>query len=42
MPLFASPFTPTALTLTSTRVLERGTVVLTYDLRAATNGTVVG
>jgi dihydrofolate reductase len=42
VPLFDSPFRPTALTLTSTRVLERGTVVLTYGLRAATNGTVVG
>jgi dihydrofolate reductase len=33
VPLFAAPFTPTALTLTATRVLERGTVVLTYDVR---------
>lgn len=33
VPLFAAPFTPTALALTGTRVLERGTVVLTYDMR---------
>jgi dihydrofolate reductase len=33
VPLFAAPFTPTALTLTATRVLERGTVVLTYTVR---------
>lgn len=42
VPLFTSPFAPTALTLTGTRVLERGTVVLTYALRDATNGTFVG
>jgi dihydrofolate reductase len=30
VPLFSAPFTPTGLTLTGTRVLERGTVVLTY------------
>lgn len=35
VPLFAAPFTPTALVLTRSRVLERGTVVLTYDLRPA-------
>jgi dihydrofolate reductase len=29
-PLFSAPFTPTALTLTGSRVLERGTVVLRY------------
>jgi dihydrofolate reductase len=33
VPQFTAPFTPTALTLTSSRVLERGTVVLTYDVR---------
>jgi dihydrofolate reductase len=33
VPLFATPFAPTALTLTATRVLERGTVVLTYMVR---------
>ena len=33
VPLFTAPFTPTALTLTGSRVLERGTVVLTYDVR---------
>jgi dihydrofolate reductase len=31
-PLFTAPFTPPALTLTGTRVLDRGTVVLTYAL----------
>jgi dihydrofolate reductase len=29
-PIFSAPFTPTALTLTGSRVLERGTVVLRY------------
>ena len=33
VPVFTAPFTPTALTLTGSRVLERGTVVLTYDVR---------
>ena len=32
VPQFTAPFTPTALTLTSSRVLERGTLMLTYDL----------
>ena len=32
VPMFAAPFTPTALTLRTSRVLQRGTVVLTYDL----------
>lgn len=31
-PMFAAPFTPTALALTQSRVLPQGTVVLTYDL----------
>jgi hypothetical protein len=31
--VFSAPFTPTALALTGSRVLDRGTVVLTYDLR---------
>jgi dihydrofolate reductase len=35
VPLFTAPFTPTALALTGSRVLERGTVVLTYDVRLA-------
>ena len=35
VPLFAAPFTPTALALTSSQVLERGTVVLSYDVRPA-------
>jgi len=43
VPVFDAPFTPTALTLTASRVLERGTVVLTYAVaRNAPNGTVVG
>lgn len=33
VPLFTAPFAPTALTLTASRVLERGTVVLSYDVR---------
>ena len=33
VPLFSGAFAPTALTLTATRVLERGTVVLSYTLR---------
>jgi dihydrofolate reductase len=36
VPLFTAPFTPTALALTSSQVLERGTVVLSYDVRPAT------
>ena len=35
VPLFTAPFTPTALALTSSRVLEHGTVVLRYDVRPA-------
>jgi dihydrofolate reductase len=31
--VFSAPFAPTALALTGSRVLERGTVVLTYDVR---------
>ena len=31
-PVFTASFTPTALALTDTRVLERGTVVLTYSV----------
>jgi dihydrofolate reductase len=43
VPLFTAPFTPTALTLTGSRVLERGTVVLTYAVQhpGTTNGTPV-
>lgn len=42
VPMFTAPFTPTALTLTGTQLLERGTVVLTYALRGTTtNGTLV-
>lgn len=40
-PVLTSAFTPTALRLTRSRVLERGTVVLTYE-PARTNGTPVG
>ena len=36
VPLFTAPFTPTALALTTSRVLERGTVVLSYAVRPAT------
>lgn len=32
VPQFAGPFAPTALTLTGNRVLERGTVVLSYEV----------
>jgi len=32
VPLFRAPFTPTALALVGSRVLERGTVVLSYDV----------
>jgi dihydrofolate reductase len=32
VPMFATPFTPTALALADSRVLQQGTVVLTYDL----------
>ena len=32
VPMFAAPFTPTALALRRSQVLQRGTVVLTYDL----------
>ena len=35
VPLFSAPFTPTGLTLTGTRVLERGTVVLTYTVASS-------
>jgi dihydrofolate reductase len=31
VPLFTAGFSPTAFTLTGTRTLERGTVILTYD-----------
>ncbi|MGW5049670.1 dihydrofolate reductase family protein [Actinokineospora sp. NPDC004072] len=31
VPLFSADFSPTAFTLTGTRTLERGTVILTYD-----------
>jgi dihydrofolate reductase len=33
VPLFEAPFAPSPLALTSSRVLEQGTVVLTYALR---------
>jgi len=41
VPVFDAPFAPTALTLTASRVLERATVVLSYDVRTPSDGTSV-